>query len=219
MSKQDFPGQRPNEELDFVFRRHLISLSRGALVFVLLAIIGFLPLIIVPSNTNLIYIGLGGLVIGAFILFRRWISWYFSYYMVTSQRIRYNQQRGLFNRSVVELNFDKIDSVAVNTHGVLGSLLKYGTIVVHTQVGDMVMHKISHAEDVYDKLQAANFGRLNLRQRKITIITIDLSEVDLNDYDNIVSGLVKAYRSEIVQNVRKAVCEAVDEFYEIINIL
>jgi uncharacterized membrane protein YdbT with pleckstrin-like domain len=73
---------------------------------------------------------------------------------VTNQRIRYNQQKGLFNRSVVEINFDKIQSAAVNTHGILGSLLKYGTIVVHTQVGDMVMRKISHAEEVYDKLQA-----------------------------------------------------------------
>lgn len=153
--KQEFPSQRPGEELLFVFRRHVITLTRAFLFLLLLVGIGFLPWLIVPNNPNLLFVGFGCLALGLLVFLQRWIGWYFSYYIATDQRIRYNRQKGLFNRSVVEINYDKVQSVAVNTSGVMASILKYGTIVIHTQVGDMIMNKISRAEEVYDKLQAA----------------------------------------------------------------
>jgi len=153
--KQDFPGQRESEELLFIFRRHGIVMAKGVLALIVLTAMAFVPLVIVPSNTNLIYIGLGGLVLGLLVFFYHWIGWHFSFYLVTNERIRQNRQRGLFNRSIIELNLDKIENVAVNTSGPLGSLFGYGIIIIRTQAGDMVIDKVSRAEEIYDKLQIA----------------------------------------------------------------
>lgn len=151
--KGQFPGQRDDEEVIFVFRRHPIVLTKGLLALVILSAVGFVPYIIVPSNQHLLFVAVGGILVGAFVFFYHWIGWYFSVYIVTDQRIRQSVQKGFFRKSVVDLGLDKILSAYVDVRGVLGSLLKYGTIILHTQVGDMHIKKVASAEAVYGKIQ------------------------------------------------------------------
>jgi uncharacterized membrane protein YdbT with pleckstrin-like domain len=160
--KQQFPGQRADEEVVFVFRRHAIVLCRGVLSLIVLSLLGFVPYMIVPSNPNLIFVGLGGVVLGLIVLFYHWIGWHFTIYIVTNQRIRQNAQKGLFSKSVVDVGLDKIQSAFVKVDGIMSSLMKYGTIILHTQVGDMVIKRVSHAEAVYAKLQE-EIGKVEYR--------------------------------------------------------
>ncbi|GHU08251.1 hypothetical protein FACS189431_4180 [Alphaproteobacteria bacterium] len=155
MSSQDFPGQREGEKLLFVFRRHIISMRKGLFALIILSVLGFVPYAIVPTNQTLLWIGLGAVALGLLVLFYHWISWYFSYYIVSNERLRQNRQTGLFKKSVVEVGLDKIQSAVMNTPGLFGSMFGYGTIALHTQVGDLVIDKVSHAEEVYAKLQEA----------------------------------------------------------------
>jgi hypothetical protein len=73
---------------------------------------------------------------------------------VTNERIRQNRQKGLFNRSVVDIGLDKIQSSVVNVRGLFGNIFGYGTIILHTYVGDMTITMVSRAERIYDKLQS-----------------------------------------------------------------
>ena len=153
--KQTFPGQQPDEKVLLIFRRNIVSLTRAVVAFVILGAIGLLPYLIVPTNKDLIFIALAGFLLGLIVFFYHWIGWYFSYYIVTNQRVRYTRQKGLFNRSVVEIWLNRVQSVAVNTSGIISSLLNYGVIVLHTQVGDMIIDKVSKSEDVYGIIQGA----------------------------------------------------------------
>jgi uncharacterized membrane protein YdbT with pleckstrin-like domain len=151
--KQQFSGQRADERVLLVFRRHIISAQRGLWGLLAFSAAGFVPLLIVPNNQQLIFVGLIGVVIGLMVLIYHWIGWYFTVYILTNQRIRQNIQKGLFTRSVVDVGLDKIQSAFVKVEGLVGNLLQYGTIILHTQVGDMVIKRVSQAEAVYAKMQ------------------------------------------------------------------
>ena len=165
--KEQFPGQRDDEQVVFVFRRHPIVMAKGLLALLLIPTVAFVPLIIVPTNQDLLYIGLAGVVLGAAICFYHWIGWYFSIYIVTNQRIRQNVQKGLFSKSVVDLGLSKILSAFVKVHGIWGSMLKYGTIILHTQVGDMAIKKVARAEEVYGKIQE-EIGKVEYEDKQET---------------------------------------------------
>jgi len=152
MEKQ-FSGQRNDEQVVFVFRRHPIVLTKGIIALIMVSLISFVPYAIVPSNQHLIFVGVAGAAIGCCVFFYHWIGWYFSVYIVTNQRIRQSVQKGLFRKSVVDLGLDKILSAYVDVRGFMGSLLKYGTVILHTQVGDMRIQKVGSAEEVYGKIQ------------------------------------------------------------------
>lgn len=137
----------------FVFRKHIITMWRGFFGLVVFALGGFVPLMIVPDNSSLVFVGVGGVVLGLLVFFYHWIGWYFTVYILTNQRIRQNVQKGLFKKSVVDVGIDKVQSAFVEINGLLSSMIGYGTIILHTQVGDLVINKVSQAEAVYAKLQ------------------------------------------------------------------
>ena len=160
-----FPGQREGEEIAFVFRKHIATMWRGFFGLLFFGVIGFVPLMIVPNNDNLTFVGIFGTILGLLIFFYHWIGWYFTVYIVTSQRIRQNTQKGLFKKSVVDVGLDKIQSAFVEVKGALGSILGYGTVILRTQVGDLVINKVSQAEEVYGKLQD-EIGKVEYREEK-----------------------------------------------------
>ena len=83
------------------------------------------------------------------------MCWYFSIYIVTNQRIRQSSQTGLFGRSVIDLGLAKIQNISYNIPGFTGEFLGFGTVVLQTMVGDMVINKVAHCEEVYNQLSDA----------------------------------------------------------------
>lgn len=83
------------------------------------------------------------------------IMWYFTVYIVTSERIRQVTQIGLFGKDVVELRLAKIQNISYNIPGFSGEVFKFGTIVIQTFVGDLVIRMVEHPSDIYNKLQDA----------------------------------------------------------------
>jgi hypothetical protein len=81
--------------------------------------------------------------------------WYFTVYIVTSQRIRQVTQRGFFGKDVVELRLSKIQNISYNIPGFSGEIFGFGTIVIQTFVGDLVIRNVEHPEKTYNKLQDA----------------------------------------------------------------
>ena len=84
--------------------------------------------------------------------------WYFTVYVVTNERIRQITQRGFFGKDVVELSLDKVQSISYNIPGFSGEVFKFGTIIIQTFVGDLVIRMVEHPSKIYNKLQDAVYA-------------------------------------------------------------
>ncbi len=154
-SKFGFDGQREGENLLFIFRRHMISMRKGFYLFVLPMAITAIPYLIWSTSIELFYLSLAGILIGVILFSYHLILWYFTIYIVTDQRIRQVTQRGFFGKEVIDLRLSKVQSISYNIPGFSGDVFHFGTIVIHTFVGDLVIHHVEHPVKIYNKLQDA----------------------------------------------------------------
>ena len=153
--RPDFEGQRPGEQVLFVFRRHIIAMRKGFYLLLVPLLITAIPPLIWQQNLSLFLLPLGGLLLGLLLFSYQFVMWYFTVYIVTDQRIRQMVQKGFFGRNVVELRLSKIQNISYNIPGFSGELFHFGTIVIQTIVGDLVIHKVERPEEIYYKLQDA----------------------------------------------------------------
>jgi len=151
----DFEGQRSDEQLLFVFRRHIISMRKGFYLLLIPFAISAIPPLIWQSNLELFLLPIAGLVLGLMLFSYHYVLWYFTVYIVTDQRIRQVTQRGLFGKDVIELRLSKIQNISYNIPGFSGEVFQFGTIVIQTFVGDLVIHQVEHPDKIYNKLQDA----------------------------------------------------------------
>ncbi len=151
----DFEGQRPNEKLLFVFRRHIIAMRKGFYMLVIPLVITAIPPLIWQYNLELFLLPVAGFGLGLILFSYQFILWYFTIYIVTDQRIRQVTQRGFFGKDVIELRLSKVQNISYNIPGFSGEVFKFGTIVIQTFVGDLVIHKVEHPDEIYNKLQDA----------------------------------------------------------------
>jgi len=151
----DFEGQRPGEELLFVFRRHIIAMRKGFYLLLIPFAISAIPVLIWQDNLALLWSPVIGFSLGLLLFFYHWMMWYFTVYIVTNQRLRQVTQRGFFGKDVVELRLSKIQNISYNIPGFTGEVFGFGTIVIQTFVGDLVIRYVEHPDKTYNKLQDA----------------------------------------------------------------
>ncbi len=153
MSKTySFENQHDDEEILYVFRHHSVTMRRGLIGLLAMMILGFTPITIWPTNSDLLWLALVGLLIGALHMFYEWIAWYYSIYIITDQRFVQIKQKGLFNRSIVGVGLNKIQNVNSQIAGIQQTVLGFGTIVIQTFVGDLVLEKIRHPQEIQTRL-------------------------------------------------------------------
>lgn len=153
MRKMIFDGQREGEEVQFVFRRHFLTAKSGVIFLILMIMIGVGLTLLWPNNMMIFETFLALILVGILGFLYSYILWYFSIYIVTNQRIRQISQRGLFKKSVVDLGLDKIQSISYGVSGIRAGLMGYGTIVIQTAVGDLVISMVKNSEKIYNDLQ------------------------------------------------------------------
>ena len=148
-----FDGQREGEEVQFVFRRHFLTAKSGVIFLILMIMIGVGLTLLWPNNMMIFETFLTLILVGVLGFLYSYMLWYFSIYIVTNQRIRQISQRGLFKKSVVDLGLDKIQSISYGVSGIRAGLMGYGTIVIQTAVGDLVISMVKNSEKIYNDLQ------------------------------------------------------------------
>lgn len=170
MAKQtkelDFEGQRPGEEVLFVFRRHIIAMRKGFYLLLIPFALSSIPPLIWQSNLELFILPAIGFGVGLLLFLYHFMMWYFTVYIVTNQRIRQVTQKGFFGKDVVELRLSKIQNISYNIPGFSGEVFSFGTIVIQTFVGDLVIRYVEHPEKVYNKLQDAVSQAVDSYQEK-----------------------------------------------------
>jgi len=155
-----FPDQFDDEEVLFVFRKHPIVMRKGIIWGSLGLLIGPLYTLILtyahPNNpptmtffylSFLVSIGLCGLL-----FFPSWMSWYYSVFIVTNQRFIQITQKGFFHRSVVDMGLSQIQMVNYEISGLQETLLGFGTIMMQTFVGDLVIHYLHKPQHIQKHL-------------------------------------------------------------------
>lgn len=173
----DFEGQREDEKLLFVFRRHIIAMRKGFYLLLGVFTLFSLPILIWGMNadyeTLLKLLGVAGIgfLVGLLLFFYHFILWYFTVYIVTDQRIRQVTQRGFFGKDVVELRLSKVQNISYNIPGFSGEVFKFGTIIIQTFVGDLVINNVEHPDKIYNKLQNAVNNVTDSRGNNEEIIT------------------------------------------------
>jgi len=104
---KQFDGQRDGEQLLFVFRRHIIAMRKGFYLLLGSMTLGSLPFLIWQDNLNLLWVFVGGFIFGLMLFFYHFLMWFYTYYIVTDQRIRQITQHGFFGKDVIELKLSK----------------------------------------------------------------------------------------------------------------
>jgi uncharacterized membrane protein YdbT with pleckstrin-like domain len=151
----EFNGQRPGEKVQFIFRRHISTAKKGIWFLIIMAVLGFIPVLIWRETDWMIFVWMGCVLVGLLGWGYAYMLWYFSFYVVTNQRLRQITQKGIFNKTVVDLGLDKIQSISFSVPGFFASIGGYGTILIQTMVGDLMISNVSKPEKVYNKLQNA----------------------------------------------------------------
>jgi hypothetical protein len=152
MSQKYFADQFDDEEVLYVFRKHPIVMRRGLIFSMLAILLGVLPSLAKPEYS--VFFGglIGGLVLGVLVYLPSWISWHFSVFIVTDKRLIQITQKGLFHRSVVDMGLSQIQMVNYEISGLEQTLLGFGTIMMQTLVGDLVIHEIHHPAKIQKKI-------------------------------------------------------------------
>lgn len=152
--KKHFDTQFDDEEVLFVFRKHPIVMRKGLVIGAFMPLLGVLPAAINPNlGMTAFFGGLAiGIVLWLVILLPFWIAWYYSIFIVTDQRLIQITQKGLFHKTVVDLALNQIQMVNYQVAGLQATLLGFGTIMMQTYVGDLVVHDVHHPAKIQKKI-------------------------------------------------------------------
>lgn len=150
---ETFPGQHDDESIDFTFRQHPIVMRRHMLYGLLVFALSMGPFFIWPMKEWTWWTILAGFVAGLIIFGYRLLGWYFSVYIISTERFMQIKQKGFFNRSVQDISHNRIQSVNYEIKGMQATLFKFGTISVQTYAGPVItMTYIHKPEEVQEHL-------------------------------------------------------------------
>lgn len=152
MAQKYFADQFEDEEVLYVFRKHPIVMRKGLIIGMLAILFGTVPALFNPQY-SVYFIGLfSGMAVGALIFLPSWVTWHFSVFIVTDKRLIQITQKGFFSRTVIDMGLNQIQMINYQISGLQETLLGFGTIMMQTFVGDLVIHEVPHPAKIQKKL-------------------------------------------------------------------
>ena len=170
-----FDDQFDDEDVLYVFRKHPIVMRKGLILSSLALLVGPVYTLVMtyvkpldpPSLTFFGLSFLASVALSALVFMPSWISWYFSVYIITDRRLIQITQKGMFTRSVVDMGLGQIQMVNYQVAGLQETLLGFGTIMMQTMVGDLVVHDVHHPAKTQKRILEI------LRAEGITAVSYD----------------------------------------------
>jgi hypothetical protein len=157
--RKNFKEQFEGEETLLVFRKHPIVMRKGLILGAFGMLVG--PLFTLgltyansenpPSIAFFMASLFASVILAAILMFPFWVRWYFSVYIMTNKRF-IQQNRSLLQVNVVDIGLDQIQMINYQIAGLEETLLHFGTIVVQTYVGDLVIKQVHHPEKVQGEM-------------------------------------------------------------------
>ena len=160
--------QKPYEKIEYLLRRHPITFVPQILLFFLLMAIPFVvyllinnlyPTLLDQMNSKIAF-PLGVLLasiyyLGLYLFFySQFIEFYLDMWVVTNDRIVDVEQKGLFSRTISELDLYRVQDVTVDMNGIFPSLFKYGHVKVKTASQNLgiVFHNVPNPNEIREAL-------------------------------------------------------------------
>lgn len=147
-----FEDQFDDEEVLYVFRKHPIVMRKGFIIACFAVLLGTVPALIKPEMSYFFGGLAAGFLLSAIVFAPSWIAWYYSIFIVTDQRLIQITQKGLFHKTVVDLALNQIQMINYQVNGFQESVLGFGTIMMQTYMGDLVIHDVHHPAKTQKKL-------------------------------------------------------------------
>ncbi len=157
--RKHFKEQFDEEEVLLVFRKHPIVMRKGLVLASVGMVLGPIYTLILtyarpnsPPSIGFFFASLGiSLIIACILIFPWWVKWYFSVYIMTNQRF-IQQTRSILQVNVVDISLDQVQMINYQVSGLEQTLLGFGTIVVQTYVGDLIIHDVHKPGEVQKKM-------------------------------------------------------------------
>lgn len=140
--KFHFAGQKNGEEIVLVVHRHWFNILEQMFLVFLMIVALFASVIYFPllfsTLKNSVWHSFFAFLENIFamvtwiIFFLIWIDYYFDVWIITDLRIVNIEQKGLFNRSVSELELSRIQDITTEVVGIIPTFLNYGDVFVQT---------------------------------------------------------------------------------------
>lgn len=136
----------------------------GLLIFWLLPLAAWLLLagagiVSVTHSSVAAVIALAALwaLVGWVLFWQFWTLYYMDMWIVTNRRVIDIDYKAFFDRNIAMLRLNKIQDMTVEVSGVIGSLLKFGRIVVQTAATEkeFVIDQIADPEGLRDAINEA----------------------------------------------------------------
>ena len=81
------------------------------------------------------------------------MTWYYTFCIVTNQRLRYVQRTGLFKQAVLDLPLASIQTVRYETTGVITDIINSGTLIIDSASGELTISEVKNIKVIYNLLQ------------------------------------------------------------------
>jgi hypothetical protein len=146
-----FKEQFEDEQVKLVFRKHPIVMRKGIILAMIAILLGTIPALIKPEYSYFIGGLLGGFLLAVIVMFPWWVRWYFSVYIMTDQRF-IQQTRSLLQVNVVDISLEQVQMINYQIKGLEQTMLNYGTIVIQTYVGDLVIRCVHRPARTQSKM-------------------------------------------------------------------
>ena len=187
MAHKYFADQMDDEEVLYVFRKHPIVMRKGLVIGMLIILLSTVPVAIKPTlGFGWFFGSIGiGLVVALLFFAPSWISWYYSIFILSDQRLIQITQKGLFNKAVVDMQLSQIQMVNYQIAGLQETMLGFGTLVMQTYMGDLVIHDVHHPAKTQKKIlevlrdngiSAASFGAEPSGERQGSTMELETEE-------------------------------------------
>lgn len=87
-------------------------------------------------------------------VFAGFLDYWLDVWVITTERIISIEQKGLFSRSLIELQLDRVQDVNADISGFVPTLLHYGNISVQAAgaVSNTILQQVAHADAVARKI-------------------------------------------------------------------
>lgn len=152
-----FPGQRPEEQVQVVIRRHPIILLPFVIYIGLMIVFpqlfymfvapDMMPFLMQSPYKDVFFllttIYYGFVWIGSFIA---WSDYYLDIWIVTDQRIIDVEQKGFFHRVVSEVDLKRVQDISSSVTGFIPTFFGFGDIMIQTaaEMNKFTMESIPH---------------------------------------------------------------------------
>ncbi len=158
-----FDDQMDDEEVLFVFRKHPIVMRKGIVLWAVAMLVGPLYTTVLtilyadnpdkyPSVSFFFLSLVASFIFSLIVFFPFWLAWHYSVFIVTDQRFIQITQKGFFHRSVVDVGLNQIQMVNYEIAGLQETLMGFGTIMMQTYMGELLIHEVHHPAHIQKKM-------------------------------------------------------------------